>query len=86
MRFLYRSELTMESEGIGLKSLHEAIDTASSTGKGYQYNSNFIVRKDNDFIHSEVVKPALRLLNQKHYAGVISAPTVRGTNAHCGRT
>jgi hypothetical protein len=38
-------------------------------GVGYQYIDKTIIRVDSELIHSEVVKPALRLLNQKHYAG-----------------
>ena len=38
-------------------------------GVGYQFTNRWIVRTDSELIHSEVVKPALRLLNQKHYAG-----------------
>lgn len=38
-------------------------------GVGYQYANGEIIRVDSQLIHSEVVKPALRLLNQKHFAG-----------------
>lgn len=38
-------------------------------GVGYQYSDGDIIRIDSELIHSEVVKPALRLLNQKKYAG-----------------
>jgi hypothetical protein len=38
-------------------------------GVGYQFSDNEIVRVDSELIHSEVVKPALRLLNQKQYSG-----------------
>ena len=38
-------------------------------GVGYQYTNGKIIRIDSHLIHSEVVKPALALLNQKHYAG-----------------
>ena len=38
-------------------------------GVGYQYTNGKIIRTDSELIHSEVVKPALTLLNQKHYAG-----------------
>ena len=38
-------------------------------GVGYQYTNKRIIRIDSELIHSEVVKPALALLNQKHYAG-----------------
>lgn len=38
-------------------------------GVGYQFSDGEIIRIDSELIHSEVVKPALRLLNQKDYAG-----------------
>jgi len=39
-------------------------------GIGYQYLNGEIVRVDSELIHSEVVKPALRLLNRTGYEGV----------------
>ena len=38
-------------------------------GVGYQFIPPHIIRIDSEFIHSEVVKPALKLLEQRHYAG-----------------
>ena len=38
-------------------------------GIGYQFESSKIVRVDSRFLHQEVVKPALQLLQAKHYAG-----------------
>ncbi len=38
-------------------------------GVGYEFNSPHIFRKDSEMLHKAVVKPALRLLNEKHYAG-----------------
>ena len=38
-------------------------------GVGYQLTNGQIIRIDSEFIHAEVVKPALNLLDQKHYAG-----------------
>jgi hypothetical protein len=38
-------------------------------GVGYQFADNKIVRVDSEFLHAEAVKPALRLLSQKQYAG-----------------
>ena len=38
-------------------------------GVGYQFTNGQIVRIDSEFIHAEVVKPALKLLDQQHYAG-----------------
>ncbi len=38
-------------------------------GIGYQFIEGKIVRVDSELIHSEAVKPALRLLNEKNYHG-----------------
>lgn len=38
-------------------------------GVGYQYESGKIIPITSEFIHSEVVKPALGLLNQRRFAG-----------------
>ena len=38
-------------------------------GVGYQFTDRQIVRIDSEFAHDEIVKPALRLLDQQHYAG-----------------
>lgn len=38
-------------------------------GIGFQYEAGEIVRIDSQFLHSEVVKPTLTLLNQKTYMG-----------------
>ena len=38
-------------------------------GVGYQFTNGQIVRIDSEFIHAEVVKPVLKLLDQQHYAG-----------------
>ena len=38
-------------------------------GVGYQYESGQIVRVDSEFIHSEVVKPALKMLSDPMYQG-----------------
>ncbi|MBB2687600.1 UNVERIFIED_ORG: hypothetical protein GGD47_005242 [Rhizobium etli] len=51
----------------------EAIDDLNIRFKenavGYQYIDGEIVRVDSELIHAEAVKPALRLLNSKDYAG-----------------
>ncbi len=39
-------------------------------GVGYQFTNRQIIRIDSEFAHDEIVKPALRLLDQQHYAGV----------------
>ena len=38
-------------------------------GVGYGYESNQIIRIDDEFVHEEVVKPALRILNQPQFSG-----------------
>ena len=38
-------------------------------GVGYQYESGQIIRVDSEFIHSEVVKPALSMLSNPMYKG-----------------
>ena len=38
-------------------------------GVGYCFTDGRIIRIDSEFVHSEVVRPALVILNQKQYAG-----------------
>lgn len=38
-------------------------------GVGYQYEQGDIIRVDSQIVHSEVVKPALRLLNESKFSG-----------------
>jgi uncharacterized protein DUF7014/AbiJ-like protein len=38
-------------------------------GIGYQYESGTIIRKDSEFLHSEVVRPTLQLLGDKRFVG-----------------
>jgi len=38
-------------------------------GVGYQYESGQIIRVDSQLIHSEIVRPALHLLSDKHFRG-----------------
>ena len=51
----------------------EAIDELNHRfrehGVGYQYESGLIIRVDSEFIHSEVVKPALEMLSDPMYEG-----------------
>lgn len=55
------------------KKADEAIEELNGRfkehGVGYQFVDGEIIRIDSELIHSEVVKPALRLLNQTNYAG-----------------
>ena len=41
----------------------------SEHGVGYRYTDGKIIRIDSEFVYSEVVQPALRILNRKEYAG-----------------
>lgn len=68
---------TREYDYLGRSDASERADNAikelnhrfKEHGVGYQYTNGKIIRTDSELIHSEIVKPALTLLNQKHYAG-----------------
>lgn len=38
-------------------------------GVGYCFKNKQIIRIDSEFVHSEIVRPALKILDQKQYAG-----------------
>jgi Domain of unknown function (DUF7014)/AbiJ N-terminal domain 4 len=38
-------------------------------GLGFKYEDGFVIRVDSELLHAEAVKPALRLLQKKEYAG-----------------
>ena len=50
-------------------AIEELNERFKEHGVGYQFTNGQIVRIDSEFIHAEVVKPALNLLGQQHYAG-----------------
>ena len=50
-------------------AINELNDRFEEHGIGYQYTNGQIIRTDSEFIHSEVVKPVLRLLDQSLFAG-----------------
>lgn len=50
-------------------AIEELNDRLKEHGIGYQYSGGEVIRIDSELVHAEIVKPALRLLNQKHYAG-----------------
>lgn len=50
-------------------AINELNERFREHGVGYQFIGEEIVRVDSELIHSEVVKPALRLLNNKEFAG-----------------
>jgi hypothetical protein len=57
----------------GSKLADDAIDELNyrfkEHGIGFQFVENEIIRIDSELLHSEAVKPALKLLNQKNYKG-----------------
>ncbi len=50
-------------------AIEELNDRFKEHGVGYQFTNGRIIRIDSEFTHDEIVKPALKLLDQKHYAG-----------------
>lgn len=50
-------------------AIEELNERFKEHGVGYQFTNGRIVRVDSEFIHAEIVKPALKLLGQSHYAG-----------------
>jgi hypothetical protein len=50
-------------------AINELNDRFKEHGIGFQFVEGEIVRVDSELIHSEAVKPALRLLNEKNYHG-----------------
>ena len=51
------------------RAIGELNDRFREHGVGYHYANRKIVRVDSEFVHSEVVQPALRILNREEYAG-----------------
>ena len=51
------------------KAIHELNTRFKEHGVGYQFTDGEMIRVDSELIHSEIIKPALRLLNQRLYAG-----------------
>ncbi len=64
--YLYRHQQAPEIADAAIQELNSRM---REHGIGYQYSDGEIIRVDSELMHAEVVKPALRLLNQKHYAG-----------------
>ncbi|RJX36266.1 MAG: hypothetical protein C4531_00140 [Desulfurivibrio sp.] len=77
LSFRYIDRLTREFDYLGKRNASESVDEAISElnarfkehGIGYQFVEGEIVRVDSELLHSEAVKPALRLLNEKNYQG-----------------
>jgi AbiJ N-terminal domain 4 len=67
------TEIKEMEKRVSSKRLHCAINEMNERflehGIGYQFESNEIIRIDSKLIHSEVVKPALRILTDDMYKG-----------------
>ena len=69
-----RERTSAERERRGIKqdpddAINELNFRFRKAGLGYQYESGQIIRLDSELIHSEVVRPALRLLGDPRFAG-----------------
>ena len=63
--YLYRDDASEKADE-AIKDLNIRF---KEHGVGYQFISSQIIRVDSEYLHSEVVKPALKLLAQSYYAG-----------------
>lgn len=63
--YLHRSDASERADA----AIAELNARFQEHGVGFQYSNAEIIRIDSELLHAEVVKPALRLLNGKHYAG-----------------
>ncbi|MDW9959304.1 hypothetical protein GOB20_15980 [Sinorhizobium meliloti] len=57
------------NQGVVDRAIEEINIRFKEAGVGYQYVEGQIIRVDSELLHQEAVKPALRLLNTKEYAG-----------------
>lgn len=77
LSFRMIDHVTRDWDYLGRQNADEIADSAidelngrfKEHGVGFQFIGGEIIRIDSELIHSEVVKPALRLLNKKEYAG-----------------
>mgnify|MGYP006423458877 CR=1 FL=1 len=77
LSFKYIDNVTRDSSYLYKRNANEIANLAISElnqrfkehGIGYQYSDGKIIRVDSDYTHSEIVKPALKLLNKKKFAG-----------------
>ena len=62
-----------EPSSLTLGAVKDAINELNERfrehGIGYEYIDGIVIRKDSEYIHSEVVKPALLILNEKEFRG-----------------
>ena len=66
---IYEYLLNIDASKKADAAINELNSRFKEHGVGYQYTRPQIIRIDSELIHSEVVKPALRLLCQEHFAG-----------------
>lgn len=77
LSFRYIDRLTRKYDYLQKQNASEKVDEAihelnhrfKEHGVGFQFVEGEIVRVDSELLHSETVKPALRLLNEKNYHG-----------------
>jgi hypothetical protein len=60
-------ELAQSPPEIMSNAIEELNDRFKEHGVGYRYENGRIVKVDSEFTHSEIVKPALSLLNEESY-------------------
>ena len=63
--YLYKSDPVGDAD----RAIEELNHRFKEHGVGYCFTDGQIVRIDSEFVHSEVVQPALRILNREEYAG-----------------
>ncbi len=64
-KYSYRN--AKDYDGIADRAIKELNERFREHGVGYKFENGIIVRIDSELIHSEVVKPALRILCSKHF-------------------
>lgn len=77
LSFKYIDTFTREDNYLGKRNASDRADSAINElnvrfkehGIGFQFVEGEVIRVDSELFHSEAVKPALRLLNEKNYHG-----------------
>ena len=59
----------IDPSGDADRAIEELNSRFKEHGIGYCFTDDQIIRIDSEFVHSEVVRPALRILDRKEYAG-----------------
>ena len=63
--YLHRNDAAKRADS----AIEELNERFKERGVGYQFTNGRIIRIDSELIHSEIVKPALKLLHEQKYAG-----------------